>query len=77
MSTFLLCVGIIFASGLIRLALVLRLSRREWVCLEDSTEFEVTSKVNYAISIASLLGVTYLWVIFYRDIVAAGLPVAG
>ncbi len=43
----------------------------------DSNDFSVTAKINTAISIASFLGVIYIWVIFYRDIVAAGLPVAG
>ena len=77
MNTFLLCVGIIFASGLLRFALLLRLSRKKWVLLGDSSDVQMTSRVNAAIAFAAILGATYLWILFYRDIVAAGLPVAG
>ena len=77
MNTFLLCAGILFASGLLRFALIVRFSKMSRADFFDSNDFSVTAKINTAISIASFLGVIYIWVIFYRDIVAAGLPVAG
>jgi len=76
-NSLILSVGILWGVGLLRFFLVVRASesvRRGYGSLEA---LGVLSQLANAISIAAIAGVIYVWIVFYRGVVALGLPVAG